>query len=195
PWWGRAGFVGVPTWHGWGGPHVVNNVVINRTTVVNVNNITYQNVNVRNAVVAAPVDRFGRGTVERVHVRQVDPHQLQAIHGPLPVKPVSTSLTPTVERGRRPPDTVLRRPVVATRAPRDVSPVLQQHGINAPKSPLASPRIVPAPKRGASLTTRPAFGQHGTTERAQPAAPPRFGARPAQPEPGPRGQAAPERAQ
>ena len=34
PWWGRPGFVGRPWWGGWGGPRVVNNVVINRTTVV-----------------------------------------------------------------------------------------------------------------------------------------------------------------
>ncbi|HEU5319792.1 MAG TPA: DUF6600 domain-containing protein, partial [Methylomirabilota bacterium] len=33
PWWGRPGFVGVVTWAGWGGPRVVNNVVVNRTTV------------------------------------------------------------------------------------------------------------------------------------------------------------------
>ena len=39
PWWGRPGFAHVPTWGGWGGPRVVNNVVINNTTVVNVQNI------------------------------------------------------------------------------------------------------------------------------------------------------------
>ena len=40
PWWGRPGFVGVATWRGWGGPHVVNNVVVNKTTTVNVTNIS-----------------------------------------------------------------------------------------------------------------------------------------------------------
>ena len=45
PWWGRPGFVGRPYWGGWGGPRVVNNVVINNTRIVNVTNITnYQNV-------------------------------------------------------------------------------------------------------------------------------------------------------
>src|SRR2546422_510281 len=28
PWWGRRGFVGVASWHGWGGPRVVNNAVV-----------------------------------------------------------------------------------------------------------------------------------------------------------------------
>ena len=64
PWWGRPGFVGRAWWGGWGGPRVVNNVVVNRTTVVNVRNITvYRNVGVQNAVVAVRPDRFGRGPV------------------------------------------------------------------------------------------------------------------------------------
>ena len=54
PWWGRPGFVGVASWHGWGGPRVVNNVVVRNTTVVNVQNINvYRNVTVNNAVVSA----------------------------------------------------------------------------------------------------------------------------------------------
>src|SRR6185436_6861284 len=65
PWWGRPGFVGVAWWGGWGGPRVVNNVVVNRTTTVNVTNINvYSNVNVHNAVVGVPEDRFGRGAVQ-----------------------------------------------------------------------------------------------------------------------------------
>src|SRR4030095_961884 len=60
----RLPFVGRPTWVGWGGPRFVNNVVVNRTTVVNVTNINvYRNVNVRNAVVAVRPDRFARGPV------------------------------------------------------------------------------------------------------------------------------------
>src|SRR5438094_258327 len=44
PGWGSPRFVGRPWWAGWGGPRVVNNVVVNRTTVVNVQNITvYRN--------------------------------------------------------------------------------------------------------------------------------------------------------
>src|SRR5438552_2861236 len=61
PWWGSARFVDRPSWAGWGGPRVVNNVVVNRTTVVNVQNITvYNNTTVRNAVVAVREDAFGR---------------------------------------------------------------------------------------------------------------------------------------
>jgi len=64
PWWGRSSFVGRPWWGGWGGPRVVNNVAVNRTTVVNVTNINvYRNVTVHNAVVAVNQDQFGRRAV------------------------------------------------------------------------------------------------------------------------------------
>src|SRR5581483_4733776 len=71
PWWGRPGFIGRPVWAGWGGPRVVNNVVINRTTVVNVNEIhVYRNAAVPRAVVAVPPDRFGRAHVQEVRVTE-----------------------------------------------------------------------------------------------------------------------------
>ena len=67
PWWGRPRFVGRPYWGGWGGPRVVNNVVVNRTTTVNVTNINvYKNVHVTNAVVGCSRDRFGHGRDRRV---------------------------------------------------------------------------------------------------------------------------------
>ena len=68
-WWGRPRYVGVAWWGGWGGPRVVNNVVINRTTTVNVTTINvYRNVNVTNAVVGVPADRFGQGAVRPVRL-------------------------------------------------------------------------------------------------------------------------------
>src|SRR5205085_400588 len=52
-WWGAPRHVGVPWWGGWGGPRVVNNVVINRGAAVDAHQITlYRNAGVRNAVVA-----------------------------------------------------------------------------------------------------------------------------------------------
>ena len=53
PWWGQPRFIGMPWWGGWGGPRVINNVIIERTTVVEVNKIIYQNTRVSNAVIAA----------------------------------------------------------------------------------------------------------------------------------------------
>ncbi len=118
PWWGRPGFVGRAWWGGWGGPRVVNNVVVNRTTVVNVTNINvYRNVNVRNAVVAVRPDRFGRGPVGEARIRQVDTRQLQPVRGAVDVRPDRSSFAAASGRGIRPPENVLERGVVATRAP------------------------------------------------------------------------------
>ena len=36
PWWGRRGVGHGPSWRGWGGPRVVNNVIVSNTTVVSV---------------------------------------------------------------------------------------------------------------------------------------------------------------
>jgi len=175
PWWGRPGFVGHPWWAGWGGPRVVNNVVINNTTVVNVNKINiYQNAHVPHAFVAVDRNRFGQG----VHARLtgVDPQHFEPLHGALSVKPSAASLVPAVGHAARPPETLLQTSVVATRAPHDSLASLRaegvqiQHGVTAP-----APRLVPAPQRPhAALTSRPPFGQTSTVERQRPAIPPRF---------------------
>jgi hypothetical protein len=165
PWWGRPGFVGRPWWGGWGGPRVVNNVVLNRTTVVNVANVNvYRNVSVRNAVVAVRPDRFGRGPVAEARIRQVDTHRLEPVRGPVDVRPDRASFAAASGRGVRPPETVLARPVVATRAP--VTRALPHE---------AAPRIVPAPRPGEprEAVSRPPLGQSGP-ERPRPPRAPRF---------------------
>ena len=88
PWWGSPRYIGRAHWAGWGGPRVVNNVVINRTTVVNVTNINvYRNVHVHNAVVAVREDNFGRRGVHDARVRDVDVRRLEPVRGRLHVKP------------------------------------------------------------------------------------------------------------
>ena len=151
PWWGRPGFVGRPWWGGWGGPRVVNNVVINRTTTVNVTNINvYRNVNVQNAVVGVPADRFGRGQVQVTRVNATEVGRLTPVRGALDVKPVATSMAPTGGSAAKPPAAMNERSVVATRAPQDSSAALQAHGLAA-GSTSAAPRLVsPPPKRVAT---------------------------------------------
>ena len=104
---GGRGFVGVPWWGGWGGPRVVNNVVINRTTTVNVTNINvYRNVNVNNAVVGVPADRFGQGAVRPVRLADAgEARQLTPVRGALEVRPVAASVTGSATAATtRPPD-------------------------------------------------------------------------------------------
>jgi len=168
PWWGRPGFVGRPWWGGWGGPRVVNNVVINRTTVVNVTNINvYRNVGVQNAVVTVRPDRFGRGPVGEARIRQVDTRQLQPVRGAVDLRPDRSSFAAASGRGVRPPENVLERGVVATRAP--VTRALPRE----PEGRGPAPRIVPAPRAGEVGEARPPLGQ-SRLERARPPRAPRL---------------------
>jgi len=152
-WWGRPRYVGVAWWGGWGGPRVVNNVVINRTTTVNVNTINvYRNVNVTNAVVGVPADRFGQGAVRPVRLADAgEVRRLTPVRGAVDVRPVAASVTGSATAAAtRPPDAVRARPVVSTRAPVDTTPGLREQGLPAAASataPQPQQRIVPAPAR------------------------------------------------
>jgi len=78
PWWGPVGFAGTCWWGGWGGPRIVNNVVIQHNTFVNVRNVTvFQNTHVHNAVIAVNRDHFGRGHVEHVRLAAADVQRLR----------------------------------------------------------------------------------------------------------------------
>src|SRR4029434_4680026 len=170
PWWGRRGFVGVPWWGGWAGPRVVNNVVINRNTTVNVTNITvYRNVQVNNAVVGVPREQFGHGTAKPVRIAQGDLRQLSPAHcsleyttgvagarghlapchGSLEIKPVAPSVMPGTGATVKPPAPIQARGVVATRPPHDPTSTLRENGLPATPAPAPAPapRIVPPPRR------------------------------------------------
>ena len=155
PWWGRPGYVGRASWDGWGGPRVVNNVVVSNTTIVNAQNITvYQNVTGSsgvNAVVGVPVDRFGRADVRPNRFSQADVQRLLPVRGQLAVMPVAASLAPSSGTAIRPPETIHSRPVVATRPPRDFTPALRAQGLatTGVVTPSVAPRLVPEPKKGA----------------------------------------------
>jgi hypothetical protein len=160
PWWGRPGFVGVAWWGGWGGPRVVNNVVVNRTTTVNVTNINvYNNVHVNNAVSGVAEDRFGRGAIQTTRVSDAQVKELSPVRGPLQVKPAAASVMSADRATLTPPSAVQNRTVVATRAPRDFSSSLRAEGLGAERAApaAASPRIVPAPKR--TVAVAPPEGQ------------------------------------
>ncbi|HYB42832.1 MAG TPA: DUF6600 domain-containing protein, partial [Candidatus Methylomirabilis sp.] len=177
PWWGPVGFVHVPWWGGWGGPRIVNNVVISRTTVVNVQNITvYRNMTVHNAVVAVDPARFGRGPVTTARITNFDVKRFEPTHAAPGIAATPASFAPSASRGIRPPEAQLARPVVATRAPRVEEPT--REGGAKPPAAIAAPHLVPAPQRESSLSSpRPPFGQstheRQPGERPQPPPPPR----------------------
>jgi len=187
PWWGTSRFVGRPSWTGWGGPRFVNNVVVNRTTVVNVNQVNvYKNVSVQNAVVAVREDRFGRQSVHEARVEEVDTRRLQPVRGAIRTRPDAASFVASSGAATtRPPEADLGRRVVATRPP-GRSAATPPPGI-APTPARSTevvvrnepaPRIVAAPKPApqASVPPRPPFGA-SQTERPRPTSPPGFEAR------------------
>lgn len=99
------------------GPRIVNNVVINRNTTVNVTNITvYRNVQVNNAVVGVPRGQFGQA---HAHPSQIDLRQLAPVHGSLEIKPVAASVMPATGATVKPPAPIHERGVVATRPPHE----------------------------------------------------------------------------
>ena len=192
PWWGRAHFVGRPSWVGWGGPRVVNNVVVNRTTVVNVTNITvYKNTSVQNAVVAVREENFGRRSVEQTRIARIDARRLAPAREPLRVKPDASSYVAASGHAARPAEAVVTRAVVATRPParrevtrRTEGPRTDAQRAEAPRADVSrptssvgapGPRIVPAPKPAAMgpVPARPAFGA-SPVERQRPPLPRQF---------------------
>jgi len=168
PWWGPKGFIHRPWWGGWGGPHVVNKVVIKKTTVVQVQNINvYRNAAVHNALVAVDENHFGRGRISSFRIAGVNTQNLRPIHTAPRLNATPAGFEPDVRRGIRPPERNLKRPVVATRPPHAAAgqaPVIKP---NIPKTGISGPpHLVGAPKRqepGPSLP-RPPFGR-STLER------------------------------
>jgi hypothetical protein len=168
PWWGPQGFIHRPWWGGWGGPHVVNNVVIKNTTVVDVQHIDiYRNAQVHNALVAVHENQFGRGPVASARIGAVDVKAFRPIHGAPRMSSSPANFRPRASLGIRPPEGNLRRTRVLTRAPHTppdrvqaAAPGMRPAAISRPSQPAGIPRqgqSGPAPQR-------PPFGS-GAFER------------------------------
>jgi hypothetical protein len=182
-------------------------VVVNKTTVINVNNVHWANAERRNAVVGVKADQFGRGRVNVEHFDAARVAKLRPLQGDVGVKPGKASLAPNITRGERPPRAIFDRTVVATREARRRTPdeiartAAPMRGEAAPaqksspglfgrsKQPEVTrqqegtaARIVTPPKRGSTETlhNRPPFGTASGGERSSPPQPPRFRERPTQ---------------
>jgi hypothetical protein len=179
PWWGPESFRHRAWWGGWNGPRVVNNVVISKTIVVSVQEISiYRNTGVRNAVVVVKENRFGRGSITSARVRQVDMAKIKLIRTAPQVTATSASYAPREGRGIHPPEKILKRSVVATRPPHSLA------------EPAPKPRIVSVPQKreSAPALNRPSYGKRGverpSADRAPAPAPP-SAKRPEQAKPAP----------
>jgi hypothetical protein len=179
PWWGRPGFMHRPWWGGWGGPRVVNNVVVDRTTVVHVDHIKeYHNAKLRNGVVVVHEEKFGRGRVTPERVTLEDARRLEPTHAAPQIAESPRHFVPVGRRGVQPPEESLRRPVVATRpsARTSESTPASSRGVAPAHVPAPAPRLVPAPERRepAPVLSRPPFGksplERPVPDRARPPA-------------------------
>jgi hypothetical protein len=176
PWWGRPGFVGRPWWGGWGGPRVVNNVVVHNTNV-NVTHITYNNTHVNNAVVATTHEHFGNGHVHEEPVHVMQPEGLEHVHGALPVKPGPSSLVAGGHSGMRPPESMLSRPVMATRPPHESKLPWRTEAPKPETRSVLGRRFVLVPRQKSTDLPRPEYGAQAGAERPRPSLPPGFGER------------------
>ncbi len=176
PWWGHSRWRSRPHWLGWGGPRVVNKVVIRNQTIVHVKDIhVYENAGVPGAFAAVGRKDFGRRHVRDARV-EARPDRFERIHGELPVEATRASFASDAGKGRRPPERVRERRVVATRALRGAEPEKSIRKLERGGSP-PEPLVVTAPSRGArqdEAVPRPPFGTRAGAERPAPKAPPRF---------------------
>lgn len=181
PWWGPAGFIHRPWWGGWGGPRVVNNVVITRTTVVAVQHIrVYRNAGVPHALVAVSENRFGRGTITSARIEHVEARDFRPLHESPRINATPASFGPDSNRGIQPPKGNLQRPVVATRPPHTATERTAGATPNMGRAAAAgpAPRIVSVPpKRGPGMNMpRLPYGhsaiERSMGDRGRPPAPP-----------------------
>lgn len=175
PWWGRSGFIGQPWWGGWAGPRVVNNVVVQNNTVVNVANITYRNRDLRNAVIATPEKRFGYGRI--ADARRIEPaytRELKPIIGQSPLRPNAVSFAPTTARAAAPAANIMNRPAfVLRRPPQRVQPAWQAERSDRPQAQRAIPenRIITVRPPTGQAVPPARFGQSAGPERNPPRRP------------------------
>jgi len=173
PWWGRRGAVHGPSWRGWGGPRVVNNVIVSNTTVVTVQSITvYRNAIVPHAVVTVDRARFGRGPITNARVVQMDGQRLRPLQGAPQISATSASFAPMLAHGIRPPEGILKRSVIATRpAHREAEAAPAAAPAGASRAVFTPPQRLlvtrPEPQEPVGPAPRPPFGHggHGTVER------------------------------
>ena len=151
PWWGPRGCRGAPRWTGWGGPHVVNNVVIHNHVHVDARHIKHhEHWGRHGAAVAVERGRFGRGSVKEARIARFDTAKLAPVHGrDLGVRADRKARVASEPRGTRPSREIRERRTVT------------RENIGAPRGQTRA-------KREAQI----ARGGNERRVRAAPAAPP-----------------------
>ena len=128
-------------------------------------------------------------------VRVTQSRELEHVRGALPVKPGPASLVAGAQRGVRPPESVLSRPVMSTRPPSESRLPWRTEMPRTEKKSAPEQRYVEIPKRPSNDLQRPEFGAQTGEERAAPPLQPRFKERQREAEPASSGYVIRERTQ
>lgn len=175
PWWGPVGFYGSACWYGWGGPRWRHHHGHHDDDDDDYGHghkgghgkgrgrgrdgdrhgpEQYQNAKEHNAILRTDRNRFGRGPVsgERVPSQQLT--SLAPANRELP-KPERASFAPQQGAARRPPESAMAKPVVATRQAHDPTSELQAAGVSSATTAARRPaRVVSAPPQSAARSAR-----------------------------------------
>jgi hypothetical protein len=179
PWWRHHKHRGHPRWDGWGGPRIVNNVVINQTTIINTGDIRFRNASLPRAILTVPADKFGRERIRATVENRYRHTDFAPVRGELPVKPSRASLFGGAPRGVQPPKDMVARPVVSTRMPRErPQPWLDEAPRVRAQAGPESRFVIPPARRADDahpLPPRPPYGAEAGPERVPLPLPPRYG--------------------
>jgi hypothetical protein len=177
PWWRHHRHRGQPRWDGWGGPRIVNNVVIKQTTVINVRDIHFHNATLPRGILTVPADKFGRERIRATVENRYRPTDFAPVRGELPVKPTRASLFGGAPKGVQPPREIAERPVVSTRAPRERPLPIKDAAPRARTQAVPDAHYVIPPARRVEdkrALPRPPLGAEAGPERTPPPRPPRY---------------------
>jgi len=141
PWWGPAPFRRYAYWAGWGGPRIVNNIVIQNNVRIESGKIhRHKHAGEHGSFVAVKRDDFGHRNAEHARQKGVGPDKLDLVHGDLGVRPGRDSVVPGGKAAKQPPRGVVERPVVATRKPKpSKAPDLEGNGATSPGRDVEQP--------------------------------------------------------
>lgn len=177
PWWGAPRHRWHPQWGGWGGPRIVNNVVINRTTVIKAGDIHFHNARLPRAILTVPTDKFGRERVRAAVETRYRHTDFAPVRAELPVKPTRASLFGGAPKGIQPSREIVARPVVSTRSPQARTQPWQDDSPRTLVQTAPESRYVIPPARRTETRQalpRPPFGSEAGPERTPPPLPPRY---------------------
>lgn len=175
PWWGHSAFRR-PWWGGWGGPRVVNHVVIQKNTVVHVHHLrSFEHAHIHRAVVKARDDHFPRDHHERARFGGPDSPARQEYKGGA-LRPSGEMRLPA-DRSRFSaespvtgpplPENESRRPGRGFEQGKEVRTPITEAGRDSPRMGTPELRREPAPAR--ETAPEPGRRTHGPGEVRTPA--------------------------